>query len=88
MSKKVYNGYKSFQYLTPERTTRSSSRQGDRPGPSVCRGCHAGAGRTVQDILDKEVVVSLHDHIYIAPEDMSKFFEYQRCGRNWTDMKR
>ena len=84
MSKKVYNGYKSFQYLTPGEDYKVFSSPRDRPVPRYVVDVTLEQERTVQDILDKEVVVSLHDHIYIAPEDMSKFFEYQRCGRTWT----
>src|SRR5438552_14435352 len=38
----------------------------------------------VQRIFDQHLVVSLHDHAFVVPEDLRDFPEYRRQGRDWT----
>ncbi len=85
MKQKRYDGYKSFQYLeagvdykvfdlVPE-LNRVPSRQVEVTPEQAAR---------VQRIFDEHLVVSLHDHCFVAVEDQSQFFEYRRWGRDHT----
>src|SRR5215204_1702802 len=83
--RKRYTGYRSFQYLeagidyrefklarevgrVPSRRVEVSSEQETR----------------VQRLLDECLVISLHDHAFVVPEDVNQIFEYRRAGRDWT----
>ncbi len=85
MRQKSYDGYKSFQYLEPEVDYRPFRLAKDlgRVAPWVYPVDEAQE-RLVQQILEEETIVSVHDHIFVTPEDVSEIFEYNRLGRNWT----
>lgn len=38
----------------------------------------------VRQILEEDYIVSLHEHTFIVPEDVSKIFEFRGQGRDWT----
>ena len=38
----------------------------------------------MQALLEANLVMSIHDHTFVTPEDVSEIFEYNRLGRNWT----
>jgi membrane dipeptidase len=38
----------------------------------------------VQRLLGENIIVSLHDHTSVFPEDIGQIFEYVRQGREWT----
>jgi membrane dipeptidase len=38
----------------------------------------------VQRLLDDTLVVSLHDHAHVAPENLNQIQEFRRQGRDWT----
>ena len=38
----------------------------------------------MQRLLDECLVISLHDHAFVVPEDVGEIFEYRRAGRDWT----
>ena len=80
-----YSGYRSFQYLeagsdyrefvlakeldrVPSRRVEVSDRQEER----------------VQNLLDENLVISLHDHCFVVPENVSELAEYRRQGRDFT----
>ncbi len=85
MRQKAYDGYKSFQYLDPDTDYRpfKLAREIGRVEPyavPVTPDQESEAQRT----LDDNIIVSMHDHLFIVPEDVTEIFEYQRHGRNWT----
>ena len=84
MQRKRYDGYRSFQYLEA----------GDYPQvelvpeigrvPST-RVATSDADETrVQSIFAEHLVISLHDHCFVAPQDLSGFLEFRRWGREFT----
>jgi membrane dipeptidase len=85
MKTKNYTGYKSFQYLEPMADYKpfKLAKEIGRVEPYQLPVSPEEEGKA-QEILDEEVVVSLHDHGFIVPEDVFEIFDYQRHGRNWT----
>jgi len=85
MRYKAYNGYKSFQYLQA-----GADYQAFALAKEVARVESYRVPVTeeqeaeVQRILDEEVIVSLHDHLFVLPDDINQIFDYQRSGRNAT----
>lgn len=85
MQKKNYNGYKSFQYLEEGADYRpfKLAKQVDRvPSPKVQVTAEQEAH--VKKIFEQNLAISLHDHAFIVPEDVSQIWEYRRQGRDWT----
>ncbi|MGI6129361.1 MAG: dipeptidase [bacterium] len=82
MSKKNYNGFKSFQYLEPgvDYKPFKLAKEINRVEPYTV-DVSANQEAQVQKILDEEIVVSLHDHSFIVPEDTSEIWDYLREGR-------
>ena len=84
MQKKRYAGYKSFQYLDA----------GDYPSvelvpelnrvPSTRVATTDAEEARVQKIFAEHLVVSLHDHCFVAPKDLKGFLEFRRTGREFT----
>lgn len=85
MSRKKYDGYRSFQYLEPgiDYKVFKIAKEINRVEPFVVP-VTPEQEKQVQEILDNEVVMSVHDHIKVMPEDPSQVLEYNHCGRNWT----
>jgi membrane dipeptidase len=83
--RKRYTGYRSFQYLEPGVDYREFklAREVDRV-PSRRVEVSAEQESRVQRLLDACLVVSLHDHAFVVPEDPEQIFEYRRAGRDWT----
>lgn len=85
MSKKNYNGYNSYQYLEPGvdykpfRLAREIGRV-----ESLTVEVSPAEEERVQRLLETALVVSLHDHPFVAPENMAEIFDYRRQGRDWT----
>jgi membrane dipeptidase len=83
--RKRYDGYRSFQYLEPRadylefklarEVNRVPSRKVEVSDEQEAR---------VQRLLDQCLVISLHDHAFVTPEDPTLIFEYRRAGRDWT----
>ncbi|HWE60804.1 MAG TPA: membrane dipeptidase [Chloroflexota bacterium] len=82
---KTYNGYRSFQYLEPGLDYKpfTLAREIGRVAPYVVPVSEEQE-RTVQELLAENLVISLHDHPFITPEDAGQIFEYNRQGRQWT----
>jgi membrane dipeptidase len=84
MQKKRYTGYKSFQYLEP----------GDYPSaelvpelnrvPSTRVATTEAEEARVRKIFQEHLVISLHDHCFVAPKDLKGFLEFRRSGREFT----
>ena len=82
MGRKKYNGYKSFQYLDPDIDYKSFklARELGRV-PSTVIELSKTEEERVQEILEKSIVISLHDHPDVFPEDPGDVMEYVRQGR-------
>ncbi len=85
MQKKAYTGYKSFQYLEPEVDYQpfKLAKEVGRVEPYVYPVSEEQE-RKVQQLLEEKVIVSVHDHTAIFPEDIGEIFEYSHKGREWT----
>ncbi len=85
MQKKTYNGYKSFQYLEPGVDYREFklAKEIDRV-PAYSYPVPPQEEQRVQRILAEHVIVSMHDHSFVTPEDVGEIFEYRRWGRDFT----
>src|SRR5258708_25501920 len=80
-----YTGYRSFQYLEAgvDYTECKLAKEVDRvPWRRV--EVSAEQEKRVQKLLEECLVVSLHDHAFVVPEDPRQIFEYRRAGRDWT----
>jgi len=83
--KKTYRGYKSFQYLEegvdyrPFKFAPEIGRVPSSPYP-----LSKDEERRVTAILEREPIVSMHDHTAIFPEDLGEAFDQRRQGRDWT----
>lgn len=85
MNRKNYRGYKSFQYLEPGpdyRPFKLAKELGRVPAYEISLSPEEEA--RVARILDENLVVSLHEHTFVVPEDLGDFAEYRRQGRDWT----
>ncbi|WLD93055.1 dipeptidase [Alkalihalobacillus sp. AL-G] len=82
---KPYNGYKSFSYLEEGKDYKPY-----KLVPEIGRVEPFSYPVTdeqedeVQQILDEDYIVSLHEHTFITPEDVGSIFEFRRQGRDWT----
>lgn len=85
MQNKKYNGYKSFQYLEegadykPFKLAKQVNRV---PSPKV--EVTADQEAHVKKIFEQNLAISLHDHAFIVPEDVTQIWDYRRQGRDWT----
>ena len=72
MQKKKYNGYKSFQYLEegvdylPFKLAKEVNRV---PSPKV--EVTAEQEARVKKLFEQNLVISLHDHAFIVPENVN-----------------
>lgn len=80
-----YTGYRSFQYLEPGADYRpfELAAEIDRVRSTKVE-VSAEQEEHVQRLLAENVVISLHDHCFVVPRDLSDFGEYRRQGRDWT----
>lgn len=85
MKTKKYDGYRSFQYLEPGVDYREFklAKEIGRV-PSYIVEVTPEQEKQVEEILKENLVVSMHDHTTILPQDVSEVFEYIRQGREWT----
>jgi len=83
--KKTYNGYKSFQYLEPGSDYKvfKLAKEVGRV-PEYVYPVTEDEEKRVQQLLAGNIVISLHDHTSVFPEDLSQIFEYIRWGREAT----
>ncbi|WP_313801689.1 membrane dipeptidase [Cytobacillus sp.] len=84
-NKKMYDGYKSFQYLEAgvDYKEYKLSKENDRVAPYVYP-VSADEEETVQEILEQDYIVSMHEHTFVMPENLQEFYEFRRQGRDWT----
>jgi membrane dipeptidase len=83
--KAKYNGYKSFQYLEPgiDYKVFKLAKEINRVEPYVVPVTPEQEVQA-QAVLYNDVVVSVHEHIYITTDDISQLLDYKHSGRNWT----
>lgn len=85
MKPKNYSGYQSFQYLEPgvDYPPFKLARQIGRVESYAVPVTEEQEAR-VQALLEQHLVVSVHDHTFVTPDDVTQIFDYNRSGRNWT----
>jgi len=79
---KVYKGYKSWEFLEggkdykPFKLAKELNRV-----PSRKIELSKAEEERVQEIMEKNIVISVHDHTEVFPEDPAEFIEHARIGR-------
>lgn len=83
--KTAYRGYRSYQYLEPGVDYRQFrlAREIDRVEPYLLPLTPAEEAR-YQRLIRDTVVISLHEHISVTPEDIDELMDYEREGREYT----
>ncbi len=85
MSTKKYDGYRSYSYLKAGEDFQAIplAKEIDRV-PSAKIELSQAEERRTRAILDRDPIVSLHDHTGVFPEDMGRVLEQRRQGRDAT----
>jgi len=85
MSKKSYDGYRSYSYLEAGDDYQAIplAKEVGRV-PSTAVELSGAEDKRARAILDREQIVSMHDHTSIFPEDMGRCLEQRRTGRDAT----
>lgn len=85
MKRSRYDGYRSFQYLEPGVDYRpfELAKELERV-PSQVIAVSEEEERRVWRLLEEHTVISLHDHVTVAPANVAEMPEYRREGREWT----
>jgi membrane dipeptidase len=85
VSKKKYDGYRSFSYLRADEDYQDIplAKDTDRV-PSKTVELSDAEEKRARAILDGQQIVSMHDHTSIFPEDMGRVLEQRRQGRDAT----
>jgi membrane dipeptidase len=88
MQKKRYSGYKSFDYLEPGPDYKAVklAPELDRV-PSTQVPTTPEQEAQVKGLFENTLVISLHDHCFVAPDNLSEFLEFRRWGRDTTAYK-
>ena len=83
--KKGYKGYKSYQYLEPgiDYKNFKLAKEIDRVKPYLVP-LTAEQEKRFEEIVKNYVIISLHEHPSIMPEDISEVMAYDREGRECT----
>ena len=85
MQSKRYNGYKSFDYLEPGTDYKAFklAKELNRV-PSTKVQTTAEQEARVKSLFENTLMISLHDHCFVAPDNLDEFFEFRRWGRDTT----
>ena len=85
MSQKKYDGYRSYSYLKAgeDYPDIPLAKDVDRV-PSKKVALSDAEEKRARAILDREQIVSMHDHTSIFPADMGRVLEQRRTGRDAT----
>lgn len=85
MKDKRYDGYESFAYLVPgeDYVAYPLARQTDRV-PAFRYPVDDEQEARVRRLVRENLVISLHDHCFVAPENLDDFLAFRRQGRDWT----
>lgn len=83
--KRGYNGYRSYQYLEPgtDYAYFKLSRETDRVEPYRLPLTPEEEARYERLIRDS-MVISIHEHISVTPDDIDELMDYEREGRETT----
>jgi len=83
-SGKRYRGYRSYSWLEAGKDYRvfKLAKEVGRVPSKVIELSKAEEER-VEEIIEKNIVISFHDHAFVWPEDPSHFLEYARSSRWW-----
>ena len=85
MSKKTYDGYRSYSYLAGGEDYPDIPLAKDTGRvPSAKVQLSDAEEKRARAILDGSHIVSMHDHTSIFPEDMGRVLEQRRTGRDAT----
>jgi len=79
---KKYNGYRSWQFLEEGKDYKSfklAKQVGRVPSKKV--ELSKSEEERAQSIIEKNIMISTHDHTEVFPEDPSEFVEHSRVGR-------
>jgi membrane dipeptidase len=82
--KKVYDGYKAFSFLEPGfdyKEFRLTAHPGVEP---YYVPLSKGEEERFQGLMEKSILVDLHEHPVLWPEDMTEVTEMHRLGRQFT----
>jgi membrane dipeptidase len=82
---KKYTGYRAYQYLEENADYRGfhlAKELGRVPSRQV--EVSPAEEARVQRLMAQNVVVSMHDHPVVSPEDIGQIFEQKRRGRDFT----
>jgi membrane dipeptidase len=82
---KAYNGYRSFQYLESGKDYRVYElvKQVGRVDSHIIE-LSKGEQERFEGILEKYIVISLHDHTVLYPDDPDLIQDYMRSGRTFV----
>jgi membrane dipeptidase len=82
--KKNYKGYQSWSFLEPFKDYKPYvlARQVRRVNSRVIELSKVEEER-FQELLEKSIVISFHEHSSVWPENPAEFIEYARGGRYW-----
>ena len=85
MQRKNYRGYTSYSYLEAGKDyqTFPMAKELGRVTPYIYPVSDEQEAR-VKRLFEENIVLSLHDHTFVAPENLEDFFEFRRQGRDWT----
>lgn len=85
MQNKRYNGYKSFDYLEPGADYKAFKLAKElHRVPSTKVPTTDEQEARVKGLFENTLMISLHDHCFVAPENLDEFFEFRRWGRDTT----
>lgn len=84
MNPKKYDGYRAYQYLDPEDLPQVEFvAQIDRV-PSRRVETTSEQEERVKRLFRDNLIISLHDHSFVSPKDLTNFLEFRRTGREFT----
>lgn len=85
IKQKKYNGYKSYSYLEEGKDYKpyKLSREYDRVEPFVYPISEAEESE-VEKIFENELIISLHEHTFVTPENLDEIMDSRRQGRDRT----
>src|SRR5438105_14083297 len=83
--RKRYTGYRSFQYLEPgtDYAEFKLAREIDRVNSRRVDLSPEQASRA-QQLLDESLIISLHYHAFVVPEDTEQIGGHRPPGGDWT----
>ncbi len=84
MQKKRYDGYRAYQYLDPADLPKVELVEQLNRVPSHAPEVTSEQEARVRRLMDENLVVSLHDHCFVAPKNLRDFLEFRRYGREFT----